>query len=87
MKKFRTYSYIVLGSGLFLVLVYIIALAVKLVTILQNGGFGIIGGADLPTLQIISSDFWFTIIIGLTIIVCAAFCLIFSKTVMNNCSQ
>lgn len=86
MKKFRTYSYIVLGSGLFLALVYIIALAVKLVTISQNGGFGIIGGADLPTLRIILSDYWPSIVIGLILVACSAFCLVFSKTVMNNCT-
>lgn len=86
MKKFRTYSYIVLGSGLFLALVSILILAIEFINVSQNGGIAIIGGADLPTLRIISSDFWFTIIIGLTIVVCAAFCLIFSKTVMNNCT-
>ena len=90
MKKFRTYSYVVLGSGLFLVLVSILILAIEFINVSQNGGIAIIGGAVLPTLRItlriISSDFWFTIIIGLTIVVCAAFCLIFSKTVMNNCT-
>ena len=65
---------------------YIIALAVKLVTISQNGGFGIIGGADLPTLRIILSDYWPSIVIGLILVACSAFCLVFSKTVMNNCT-
>lgn len=92
MKKIKTYSLMVLGLGLFLVLVSILILAVEFNNFSQNGGIAIIGGADLPetlqiTLRIISSDFWFTIIIGLTIVVCAAFCLIFSKTVMNNCTM
>ena len=87
MKKFRTYSYIVLGSGLFLALVSILGLVIKFVSISQNGGFGIIGGADLPeTLRIILSDYWPSIVIGLILIACSAFCLIFSKTVMNNCT-
>ena len=87
MKKIKTYSRIVLGLGLFLVLVSILILAVEFVNVSQNGGIGIIGAADLSvTFRVISSDYLPSIIIGLTIVLCAAFCLIFSKTVMNNCT-
>ena len=86
MKKFRTYSYVVLGSGLFLALVSILILAIEFINVSQNGGFAIIGGADLPTLRIILSDYWPSIVIGLVLAVCSAFCLVFSKTVMNNCT-
>ena len=87
MKKIKTYSRIVLGLGLFLVLVSILILTVEFVNVSQNGGIGIIGAADLSvTFRVISSDYLPSIIIGLTIVLCAAFCLIFSKTVMNNCT-
>lgn len=87
MKKIKTYSRIVLGLGLFLVLVSFLILAVEFVNVSQNGGIAIIGAADLSvTFRVIFSDYLPSIIIGFTIVVCAAFCLIFSKTVINNCT-
>jgi len=57
----------------------------------QNGGIGIIGGADTPTYEfvvfrILNGWPFVTILFGSALIVSALFCLIFSKTVKNNCS-
>lgn len=43
MKKIKTYSWMVLGLGLFLVLVSILILTVEFVNVSQNGGIAIIG--------------------------------------------
>jgi len=56
----------------------------------QNGGIGIIGGADTPTYEfvvfrILNGWPFVTILFGSALIVSALFCLIFSKTVKNNC--
>lgn len=57
----------------------------------QNGAIGIIGGADTPTYEFvvycIMNGFPFVaILFGITLFVSALFCLIFSKTVKNNCN-
>lgn len=57
----------------------------------QNGAIGIIGGADTPTykfiiLRIMSGWSFIAILLGIALIISALFCLLFSKTVKNNCS-
>ena len=57
----------------------------------QNGAIGIIGGADTPTYEfvvfrIMNGCLFIAILFGITLIVSALFCLIFSKTVKNNCN-
>lgn len=57
----------------------------------QNGAIGIIGGADTPTYEfvvfrILNGWPFVAILFGITLIVSALFCLIFSKTVKNNCN-
>lgn len=57
----------------------------------QNGAIGIIGGADTPTYEFLVfrlMNGWpfVAILFGSTLIISALFCLIFSKTVKNNCN-
>lgn len=57
----------------------------------QNGATGIIGGADTPTYEfavfhIMNGWPFVAILFGITLIVSALFCLIFPKTVKNNCN-
>ena len=57
----------------------------------QNGAVGIIGGADTPTYEflvfrIMNGWPFDAILFGITLIISALFCLIFSKTVKNNCN-
>ncbi len=57
----------------------------------QNGAIGIIGGADTPTLEflvmrIMNGWPFVAILFGVALIVSALFCLIFSKTIKNNCN-
>ncbi len=57
----------------------------------KNGPIAIIGGADMPTtnfivFRIMNGWPFVAILFGITLIVSALFCLIFSKTVKNNCN-
>ncbi len=57
----------------------------------KNGTVGIIGGADTPTTSFIVfrlMNGWpfVAVLFGITLIISALFCLIFSKTVKKNCS-
>ena len=57
----------------------------------QNSAVGIIGGADRPSYEFVVFGIlkgwpFVEILFGITLIVCALFCLIFSKTVINNCT-
>ena len=57
----------------------------------QNSAIGIIGGADTHTYEFVVfriMNGWplVAILFGITLIVSALFCLIFSKTVKNNCN-
>lgn len=57
----------------------------------QNGAIGIIGGADTPTykfivFRLVNGWPFCAILFGITLIVSALFCLIFSKTVESNCN-
>ena len=58
----------------------------------ENGAVGIIGGADTPTYEFVVfriMDGWpfVAVLFGITLIFSALFCLIFSKTVKNNCNM
>ena len=90
MKKIKIYSSIALISGLVLVLASVFIPIIKLSNYTaQNGSIGIIGGADTPTLlfllQYSDGGLLFTSILGLTLFLSGAFCLIFKRVVINNC--
>ena len=91
MKKFKIYSSVCLISGLLLVLASVLVPIIKFSNYTaQNGSIGIIGGADGPTAIYITSHLLggrliLTLILGLTLFLCGGFCLIFKRTVTNNC--
>lgn len=90
MRKFKIYSYIALISGLLLVLASVLVPIIKLSNYTaQNGSVGIIGGADAPTLLFLlrysDGHLLFALILGLTLFLCGGFCLVFKRTVTNNC--
>ena len=91
MRKFKIYSSSALISGLLLALASVLVPIIKLSNYtVQNGSIGIIGGADGPTAIYITSHLLggrliLTLILGLTLFLCGGFCLIFKRTVMNNC--
>lgn len=92
MRKIKTYSFIALISGLLLVLVSVLVPIIKFnILTSQNGSIGIIGGADGPTAvylisHLLGGYLLFTLILGLTLFLCGGFCLIFRRSVINNCS-
>ena len=90
--KLKQISLLTLLTG---VLFSIIGVIIPFITLknhtYQNGAIGIIGGADTPTYEfvvfrILNGWPFVTILFGSALIVSALFCLIFSKTVKNNCS-
>lgn len=90
MRKFKIYSSIALISGLLLALASVLVPIIKLSNYTaQNGSIGIIGGADKPTLLFLlkysDGHLLFALILGLTLFLCGGFCLIFKRTVINNC--
>lgn len=90
MKKYKIYSSIALISGLLLALTSVLVPIIKLSNYTaQNGSVGIIGGADKPTLLFLlkysDGHLLFALILGLTLFLCGGFCLIFKRTVINNC--
>lgn len=90
MKKIKIYSSIALISGSVLVLASVLIPIIKFSNYTaQNGSVGIIGGADTPTLlfllQYSDGGLPFTFILGLTLFLSGAFCLIFKRVVINNC--
>lgn len=91
MRKFKIYSSVCLISGLLLVLASVLVPIIKLSNYTaQNGSVGIIGGADGPTAIYITSHLLggrliLTLILGLTLFLCGGFCLVFKRTVTNNC--
>ncbi len=91
MKKYKIYSFIALISGLLLVLASILVPIIILSNYTaQNGSIGIIGGADGPTAiyltsRLLGGRLLFTLILGLTLFLCGGFCLIFKRTITNNC--
>ncbi len=57
----------------------------------QNGAIGIIGGADTPTYEFIVFRImnglpFLAVLFGISLVISALFCLIFSKTVKSNCN-
>lgn len=92
MKKIKIYSFIGLILGLTLVLVSVLVPIIKINEFTaQNGSIGIIGGADTPTLLFLlrynfGEGLLFLFILGLTLFLCGAFCLIFGRAVINNCT-
>lgn len=90
MKKFKKYSSVCLISGLLLALTSVLVPIIKLSNYTaQNGSIGIIGGADAPTqlflLRYSDGHLLFALILGLTLFLCGGFCLVFKRTVTNNC--
>lgn len=90
MKKYKIYSSIALISGLLLALASVLVPIIKLSNYTaQNGSIGIIGGADKPTLLFLlkysDGHLLFALILGLTLFLCGGFCLVFKRTVTNNC--
>lgn len=91
MRKFKIYSSSALISGLLLALASVLVPIIKLSNYtVQNGSIGIIGGADGPTAiyvtsQLLGGHLLSALILGLTLFLCGGFCLIFKRTVMNNC--
>ena len=92
MKKYKIYSSIALILGLLLALVSVLVPIIKINEFTaQNGSVGIIGGADGPTAiyltsHLLDGNLLFTLILGLTLFLSGAFCLIFKRVVINNCS-
>ena len=91
MKKFKIYSSVCLISGLLLVLASVLVPIIKFSNYTaQNGSIGIIGGADGPTAiyltsRLLGERLLFALILGLTLFLCGGFCLVFKRTVTNNC--
>ena len=92
MRKIKIYSSIALILGLLLALVSVLVPIIKINEFTaQNGSIGIIGGADGPTAiyltsHLLDGNLLFTLILGLTLFLSGAFCLIFKRVVINNCS-
>ena len=91
MKKYKIYSSIALILGLLLVLASVLVPIIILSSYTaQNGSIGIIGGADGPTAiyltsRLLGGRLLFTLILELTLFLCGGFCLVFKRTVTNNC--
>lgn len=90
--KLKKFSLLTLLAGILLLIIGIIVpiVAVYIYTS-QNGAIGIIGGADTPTYEFVVFHImngwpFIAILFGITLIVSSLFCLVFSKTVKNNCS-
>ena len=90
--KLKQFALLTLLAGVLFSAVGIIVPFIALqIYISQNGAIGIIGGVDTPTYEFVILTLmngwpFVVILFGITLIVSALFCLIFSKTVKNNCS-
>ena len=90
--KLKQTSLLTLSVGVLLLIIGAIAQFIALQTYTsQNGATGIIGGADTPTYEFVVfrlMNGWpfVAILFGIALAVSALFCLIFSKTVKNNCN-
>ena len=89
LKKF---SLIALSSGIFAT---VLGLIIPFIAIInrtnRNGAIGIIGGADIPTYRLLLwfvSSSWTLCLVyfGIALILTALFCLIFKKSVNENCT-
>lgn len=90
--KLKQTSLLTLSVGVLLLVIGAIAPFIALQTYTsQNGATGIIGGADTPTyksvvFRLMNGWPFVAILFGIALVVSALFCLIFSKTVKNNCN-
>ncbi len=89
LKKF---SITALVAGLIFVILSIIIPFIMINDYIdQNGSIGIIGGADTPTIhfimwQMFGGYFIYILILGILLTLSGSFCLIFGKTILENCS-
>ena len=91
-KKFVLYAFAIIYDVVSILWCYIISsnFVYNLTEIQMNEhSIGIIGGADKPTLLFLlkysDGHLLFALILGLTLFLCGGFCLIFKRTVTNNC--
>ncbi len=91
MKKIRLYALISLILG-FLLIISSIVIPIILISnyTASNGSVGIIGGADSPTwfflFYKLNGQFTLIPILGIILFLAGLFCLIFTKTVLQNCT-
>lgn len=89
--KLKQTALAVLGFGIILALLGLLIPVILTHFIMASGGsVGIIGGADLPSMTFLTWQLlngWpvALISIGITLIISAVFCLVFSKTVKVHC--
>jgi len=89
--KLRHFSLLTLFAGILFLLIGIVSPCIVLYNYTsQHGAIGIIGGADTPTISFIVFGLmggwpFVVILFGIALIISALFCLIFFKTVKNNC--
>ena len=81
---------LILGAIIFLAGIMVPIISMKIYTA-QHGAIGIIGGADTPTMYFMAFRLmnglpFVAILFGITLIVSAGFCLIFSNTVKKHCN-
>ena len=92
MKKLKTYSWINFGLGILFLLTYItLPVILFRITSAEHDSIGIIGGADNLTTLFLTyrfalEDVSFFLFLGLSLFVGGLFCLVFSKTVLANCT-
>ena len=89
--KLKQISLVALLIGVLLIARVIVPFVALEAFAAQKSSIGIIGGADGPTAIFLTSRImngwpFFAILLGSALIISALFCLIFSKTVKNNCS-
>lgn len=90
--KFRSFSLITLASGVFLLIVGIVYPFIAFQNhAYANGAVGIIGGADAITyrfyvMSVMNGWPFCLMLFGISFVITALFCLIFSKTVKANCT-
>ena len=90
--RFKSFSLITLIGGVVLLTVGGVSPLIALQNYTSaNGAIGIIGGADIPTYQFVvmrvMNGWPFCLMLfGISFVITALFCLIFSKTVKSNCT-
>ena len=90
--KLKCFSLLILFAGLlFLASGVVIPIVLLQIYTSQNGAVAIIGGADGPTalfltFKLMEGRIICSLVFGITLIISGLFCLIFSKTIKNNCN-
>ena len=90
--KLKCFSLLILFAGLlFLAAGVVIPIVLLQIYTSQNGAVAIIGGADGPTalfltFKLMEGRIICSLVFGITLIISGLFCLIFSKTIKNNCN-